>query len=709
MAVRHSDSQLPQATTADPCELVEALQDTASALFSTLELNQILDRILANIASVIPFQCANIMLVEGGLTQVVRAQGYSPEAEKKLFDTFHYSPPDFLTFRHMLETGKPIVIADTRSDPRWRDLHVSDWIRAYMGAPIRLNREVRGFINLNSPHAAVYTSTHSDHLQLFANQAAIAIEHTRMVGDIQRFTQQIWLLNELGRAAVDTRDLAHMGQRFADRFAELLGADGAYITLYDEQRRQSICLAACGSFRNLGDEFLPGAPDEKLTRLIFKAGRPLPIEDVSTHPQINGRLRERFPGCSALGLPLAADGQNLGAAFVTFADSHEFTPEEMALAEQAASQMAMGIYKLQLLESECQRSRQLYRANEMILALSRVASHLQTATSREQVLGTLGAELSKLNMKCLVALDGNGEARPEAGLQLAYISEDLRLEGAPCAEYRLDPGRFVYFEEVLVHQQAVYSSEPERTMITALAHLSARHIDELLRRFGITPQTQVIFLPLLNETQTTGMLWVWADDLQESDLPAASAFASQVSIALESARLYEEIRRLAVTDELTQLYNRRGFTEIGQREMERAVRFGRSLSAILFDIDLFKAINDCYGHIYGDKILQALAQTYRKNLRGVDVLGRWGGEEFALLLPETGVEAACVVAERLRRLAEEIEIPVENGDVIHITISLGIAPLNSEAKSLEALINQADLALYQAKRTGRNRLSVYGR
>ncbi len=708
MAVPHSISQQPHATTAGHDELVDALQDTASALFSTLELNQILDRILANIAKVIPFQSASIMLVEGDLTHVVRAQGYPPEEEKKLFDTFHYPPSDFQTFRYMIETGRPIVIADTRNDPRWRELHISDWIRSYLGAPIRLNHTVRGFISLNSSHAGLYTSTHCDHLQLFANQAAIAIEHTRLFSDIQRFTQQIWLLNELGRAAMDTRDLASMGQRFADRFGELLGADGAYITLYDEQRRQSTGLAACGFFRSPGTEFQPGSTDETLTRLIVEAGRPVPMEDVSTHPLFSGQIRQQFPGCSALGLPLTADGQKLGAAFVTFANSHHFSPEEIALAEQAASQMAMGIYKLQLLESECQRSRQLYRANELILTLGRVASRLQTATSREQVLETMGAELSKLNVKCLVALGGNEGISPESDLQLAYISEDPGLARAPSTEYRLNSSRFDFFVEVLVQQQAVYSSEPERTMVSILDQLPAHHIDRLLRLFGITPHTRVIFLPLLNETQTTGMLWVWADDLQETDLPAASAFASQVSIALESARLYEEIRRLAVTDELTQLYNRRGFTEIGQREMDRAVRFGRSLSVVLFDIDLFKAINDRYGHIYGDKILQALAQTYRKNLRAVDVLGRWGGEEFALLLPETGVDATRVVAERLRRLAEEIKIPVEGGEVIQITISLGIATLNPKAESLEALINQADLALYQAKRAGRNRVAVYG-
>ncbi|WP_243544906.1 sensor domain-containing diguanylate cyclase [Pseudodesulfovibrio tunisiensis] len=163
------------------------------------------------------------------------------------------------------------------------------------------------------------------------------------------------------------------------------------------------------------------------------------------------------------------------------------------------------------------------------------------------------------------------------------------------------------------------------------------------------------------------------------------------------------LRELATTDSLTNLFNRRRFMELAQREFGSSLRYGRSLSLFMMDIDHFKKVNDTYGHDVGDEVLRGLAATSAQSLRKADVLGRLGGEEFAVLLPETGMNSAMEVAERLRIAVENSSIATQSGD-ISITVSIGVATLNQEVSSVEILLKNADIALYQAKQTGRNKV-----
>ncbi len=160
-----------------------------------------------------------------------------------------------------------------------------------------------------------------------------------------------------------------------------------------------------------------------------------------------------------------------------------------------------------------------------------------------------------------------------------------------------------------------------------------------------------------------------------------------------------ELRKLASTDPLTGLPNKRILMEFLEFELNRAKRKGTPLSVAVFDIDDFKQINDTYGHLAGDQILRALAGVVRKNLRSTDIVGRFGGEEFVVIMPETDLKTAVRVMERLRRTVEETYFePVGN-----LSISVGITELKSDDDT-ESLLRRADEKLYQAKREGKNRV-----
>jgi len=180
-----------------------------------------------------------------------------------------------------------------------------------------------------------------------------------------------------------------------------------------------------------------------------------------------------------------------------------------------------------------------------------------------------------------------------------------------------------------------------------------------------------------------------------------------ISHSSVEARYHEEVYQLATHDALTELYNRRHFVELVDKEIARAQRHGRPLVMCIIDVDLFKPVNDQYGHIAGDGVLRQLAALVRGFVRGEDIAARIGGEEFAVLLPESNLDAAHAFAERLR---EEVanEVFVLGDEPRRITISIGIAALGEGRDDRGSLMKAADEALYRAKDEGRNRVCVVG-
>ncbi|HKH16778.1 MAG TPA: diguanylate cyclase [Solirubrobacteraceae bacterium] len=180
---------------------------------------------------------------------------------------------------------------------------------------------------------------------------------------------------------------------------------------------------------------------------------------------------------------------------------------------------------------------------------------------------------------------------------------------------------------------------------------------------------------------------------------------NQAAISIENVDLHETIQRQAVTDELTGLFNHRRFQEVIAAEVERTRRFGQELGLIMLDIDNFKRVNDTYGHLQGDVVLREVAHVLRESSREIDEPARYGGEEMAVALPQTGLQGAYEFAERVRQRIEGLQMELLEGDgMLRVTASFGVASLPHSAKiDKDALVAAADAALYRAKRSGKNR------
>jgi diguanylate cyclase (GGDEF)-like protein len=213
-------------------------------------------------------------------------------------------------------------------------------------------------------------------------------------------------------------------------------------------------------------------------------------------------------------------------------------------------------------------------------------------------------------------------------------------------------------------------------------------------------------VPLRTETGTTSVLRLYsgAEPFDQDARDAAKWIATQAEIALENAHLHRLVQQQALTDELTALPNRRRFMTEFRRESQRADRAGTPLSVIVLDIDDFKQVNDTWGHETGDLVLRGLAAALAAATRSVDLAARLGGEEFAVLLPNTDAEGAQGVAERIQHDLRELAVPV--GDTtVGATASFGISSFPDLA-ALGDLLNDADRSLYEAKRAGKNRIVV---
>mgnify|MGYP003636814929 CR=1 FL=1 len=167
-----------------------------------------------------------------------------------------------------------------------------------------------------------------------------------------------------------------------------------------------------------------------------------------------------------------------------------------------------------------------------------------------------------------------------------------------------------------------------------------------------------------------------------------------------------ELTRLATTDFLTGVWNRRRFMELGEAEVARVRRSGRSFGMAMMDVDHFKSVNDTHGHDAGDNVLRALAEACVDRLRNVDIVGRMGGEEFALILPETDPQGAMLTVERLREYLSELAIPIDSG-TLTVTVSIGVTTVRDPSDTIEGALKRADEALYKAKGSGRNRTVAY--
>ena len=602
----------------------------------------------------------------------------------------------------VMEAGHPLAVPDIENSP-----YISPNVavvypdRSMLGLPLIAQNRKLGALLLGYRTAHAFNESNLLHAQLTAEQVSLVLSKSLLLEEERKQVRQLTALHDISLIAIDVDNEDELIVRVTDIIGRNLFPDNFGILLLDEQDE---VLHAHRSYRFFSSEerHMMDVPLEKgITGKVARTGtaeRTGNVRRVKEYFDIDDRT------ISELCVPIKFKERILGVINAESTKRDAFTEDDERLLITLAGQIATAIEQIRKTQAERKWLDQLAHSNDLIYALAQITTHIEKAFSIDDIIRNLGAELNRINLTCIMAVYD----KERALFTVNYTSLDPKfLEivetglGYPLIQYKFSRDRLKL--ENILYPTALSNVEDEIQLL--FANTRRQGVSAILKQIGVGGGTEPLRLPLVFEEILLGILWVWGKELTRADLPIMSIFAKQIGVSLERARLFQEVQSLALTDPLTGLQNRRSLFELGRVEFARSQRMKRPFCCMLLDLDHFKQVNDQYGHMVGDQVLQEFAKRCNSSVREVDLVGRYGGEELIILLPETDRETSLQVAERLRTTIAGTPIKLFDKE-ISVTASIGVATQDENTTDLETLIARADQAMYIAKHKGRNRVAM---
>ncbi len=623
---------------------------------TTLRLEDCLNIIVERIHKALHADQVAVLLRKGDDLEVVASAGVLVSLPQDRFSVYRGLSG------WVVRTGVPAVVGDVRKDERYLSTDAS--LRSALVVPLTMRGRVEGVILVESRVLDAFTYEHLDLLEVLASRAVIAIQNAALYQKAEQ------------RRAYFEAVLNHTGDVLftLDTDLRVTTVNAAW----DDFARQNNASELIGR-KALGRDVLRSMTAEArskwkpILQALLDGSLPSYEEDLPCHAP----GKERW-----VNLRIAPMRDEAGTIFGLVCSARDVTEHVLG-------------------------KRQLHRSNEQLHVLLDAMRLMSRQLSLRALLD------STVNFLCrafdvpaaaFYAWDPERDdlaVQASHGLSEAYVN--LRL---PPLEAFPDTG---------IEHFGVLSYVPDLPRF-----LQNMGIPDVvwLRADGVS---SVLLARVYTHSRFAGLLMICAKDIPrrfgEGERDLLEALGAQFGVALENAHAFAEQQALAITDALTGLYNRRQFNLRLEEEVGRAVRYQEPVSLVMVDIDDFKSFNDTFGHPAGDKVLKSLAVVMRGNLRRVDMLARYGGEEFAIILPRALPGDAFRVAERVR-VAVETQMQAIVADICasaapgkppreKITISMGVASAPDHAQDAPKLLNLADIALYEAKRRGKNQVCLH--
>jgi len=538
-----------------------------------------------------------------------------------------------------------------------------------------------------------------------AQQTALALLKTQMLEEAGTRIKQLTVLHEVVTVATQVDNIDHLIESTTEIIGRSLFPDNCGVLLLDEEQG---LLHPHPSYRFRFDthsspQAIPVS--QGVTGQVARTGQSIRIGSIEV---LESYIEIDPSTASELCVPITFKGKVLGVINAESTRPEAFSVEDEHLLWTVAGQLAATIEQLRATAAEHRWLAQLAHSNELINALAHITTHLQKSLSQEEILQTMGDELSKIGLTCAMAV--RDSAQKSFTIKYTSLPKDTleRLEhntGSPFLGSTLFVNGLKSTIENEDFRRPALITQPDEQMQLFFPAWQARTRPENEPGKSVEKEPTYLRLPLVFEETLTGILWVWSRFLTEADLSVMSTFALQVASGLKRARLFQEVQSLALTDPLTGLMNRRSLFELGRVEFVRSQRLDRPFCCLMLDLDHFKKINDNYGHPVGDRVVQEFAERCKRSVREIDLIGRYGGEEVVIFLPETDSDTALHIAERLRESIAQT--PIRSlGQELPVTVSVGVSKRDEHTLELETLIARADQAMYIAKHKGRNRVAI---
>lgn len=487
---------------------------------------------------------------------------------------------------------------------------------------------------------------------------------------------------------------------------ELIGWEACYLILYDPEQggkpRPLLTMDTINNKRVIEHNAAPEKPSKNMLRAIRENGYLSLYEATSELPAalyFGDRSRRTL---SQLFVPVQSGERIIGVLSIQSYQAKFYSESSLEILRTLSNHCAGALERIwaqEALAHMAERLKVLYEATHAISA----------SLDMEQLGDSILAAVEKV-MSC------------DDFVIVGYDDQTNEIIPIYAVEY---PHKRVHTEKYFAdHGMAgriVHTRMP--ILLNSVEDMDGSGIDFVLYGTApIEPTQSLLAVPMLLHEKVVGMISAQSyknNAYTKDDQYLLELLAAHASIAIENARLFAKAQQLADIDALTEVFSRRKFYELAEREFCRSVRYEKPLSVIMLDVDEFKKFNDRYGHRIGDLVLRVVATQCKLSLREVDIFGRVGGEEFVAALPDTDLEHAVAVANRLRKIVEETDLgDTENlfdllaGDTpqkgaLKVTVSVGVATFDESSKNIDMMIDHADQAMYSVKCAGRNQINIW--
>ena len=487
---------------------------------------------------------------------------------------------------------------------------------------------------------------------------------------MQKIANKIAILYDASQAVLTTFELDEVLQLILAIARDYFHLTNVAILLKDREKNDLYPKATAGW--DEGFDKIRIALGSGLTGLAAMQKRPLYVADVT---QDSRYISSCAATRSELAIPLMVRDEVVGVLDCQSAQVDYFDRDTIDLLTLFSTQASMALQNARLYSLERQRAKQL----EVINAIAQQATAvLDQEALLAKVCGLIQHSFQLGQVSVLLREDD----------ELVLRSSHGRFQGASVAGTRLPAGSGLW----------------GRSLAEARALIENRITGEGEAAALSREARSCMSIPLVSFGQTQGVLVLESEEtehFEDSDSQSLEAVADICATAIQNAHYVERVKQLAYLDGLTGIFNRRFFELRIVEEIDRARRFNSGMAVVMVDIDQFKRLNDEFGHLLGDEVLRQASSIFHQQLRKIDVVCRFGGEEFAILLSQTNPQHALGVAEKLRRLVENWPFP---GVPRSVTISAGVANYPSHGMTRDELVKAADAGLYAAKQSGRNRV-----
>ncbi|OGO27902.1 MAG: hypothetical protein A2Z16_04475 [Chloroflexi bacterium RBG_16_54_18] len=611
--------------------------------------------------------------VKGGSRSARRLFGYTKPVFSKLF--LHQ------LLAKDIDLSEPLTLSDLSNETS--DSQIA-YARHKAGGSFSVGYFSRKIEDSTSFHFVIFLYLPDPKASGVGNPAFSRMKVIKTTEAERKLRKQIETLREVVRILISSLDPQVVLELILDHLQRVVEYDSASIMLQSGDSLSIVAQRKLQTADQLAIHFKIQRHDH--IKEVVESRQPVIIPDTELDSRWESLPHSNYIR-SWLGVPLIGKERVIGLLNLDRSRPWSFTQEDAELTAAFANHAAIAIENANLYLAARQaadRRAILHRVSQEIVAADLEAEEIYTAVHRA------AAQLMPAEAFVIVLFDDEKQA-----FEAAYLID--RNGRIPAQTL---PANRVLTAQIVSSGHSIYIDDTSEPM----------KLDEAVHFSESQPVRSILAVPMYLRGKVIGMISAQSYNpaaYSDEDQNLLEMLASYAAIALDNAALFKSIKHLAAIDSLTGIYNRRKLFELGRSEFHRARRFHRPLSILMFDIDHFKRVNDTFGHSIGDLVLSKFAQLLKVGIRDIDILGRYGGEEFLIILPETRKTTAVAIANRLRTQISATFKNMYDGS-ISLTASIGVVSMKDDTHSFTGLIEEVDNALYGAKNLGRDRIKVSG-